>query len=98
MSVEVPLSEGKTYFDEVAEAIIQTADVQKKMLADGKVYMAHTTDLHAALTAAARMGAEGAITLVPEHVPTPAMWVCATCHLPVVLREEDDDRSEWVHV
>jgi hypothetical protein len=91
------MTDDKTFFDEIADSIIATADVQKKMLADGKVYMAHTKDLRAALTAAARMGAEGAVTLMPEHVPAPAMWVCSTCHLPVVLQDEDEDRSEWVH-
>lgn len=90
--------EGATYFDEIAQAIIATPEVQKKMLADGNIYMAHTTDFRAALIAAARMGAEGAVALMPEHVPTPAMWVCSTCHMPVTLQEEDEERSEWVHV
>jgi hypothetical protein len=91
------MTDDKTFFDEIAEAIIATADVQKRMVGNSKVYMAHTKDLRAALTAAARMGAEGAVTLMPEHVPAPAMWVCSTCHLPVVLQDEDEDRSEWVH-
>ena len=83
----------KDFYDEIAQAIME-AEHMTTIEGFGQITMGRLGQM---LKAAARMGAEASTTLMPEHAVSPAMWVCAVCHQPIVLQEENEDLSEWVH-
>lgn len=90
------MADEDTYYDQIANSIMESPEVQKKMLADGQVYMAYVSDLRAALTAAAKMGAEAVVGLIPEH-DVEMGWVCTVCREPIVAKDIDENHTIWVH-
>ena len=83
-----------TFFEEVADAVMETKPVQAGRIGVSTVFMLGTSGLRNALAAAAKMGAEGATALTEEHDAEGFNWVCKKCGNPIALNDED----RWVHV
>lgn len=84
-----------SFFDEVAESVIEK--FKKHISKVGSVRLISEERLNEMLAEAAKLGAEGALSVVPEHEPT-MEWVCGVCREAIVAVDIDENHSKWVHV
>lgn len=85
-----------TYFEQVADSIMETPAYKKNATRVGSVTMINTNALRDALAAAAKMGAEAVTGLMPEH-DVDMQWVCGVCREPIVAKDIDENHTIWVH-
>ena len=85
-----------SFYEQIADSIIETPVVQERRLGVSSVYMFGTSKLRDALAAAAKMGAEAVVGLMPEH-DVEMGWVCTVCREPIVAKDIDENHTIWVH-
>lgn len=84
------------FFEEVADSILETEPMKSKSTALGSVLIASRESVRNALIAAAKMGAEASLSLMPEH-DVEMGWVCTVCREAIVAKDIDENHTIWVH-
>lgn len=84
------------FFEEVADSILETEPMKSANSVLGNVMIVNRAKVRDALIAAAKMGAEASLALMPEH-DVEMGWVCTVCREAIVAKDIDENHTVWVH-